>query len=246
MIGLGIALGLYWTAWQPSKAKEATASFDAALWVLAGGLVGGRLGYVAASWPYFQGDLLAIPQVWLGGLSGPGSMAGALAALGILSIAWKLPAGTLAEALLPLAMTLTISAWLGCWLAGCAYGKPARGGWGIPAIDEWGSMEMRIPVQLLGAMLTLGTFWLFERIRQPIRGRKTGKRGDTTIQVAAWALLALTFQITVLSFLRADPTILIKDIRLDTFAWGCLTLVALITLITAYLHQKKEGTEERG
>ena len=56
----------------------------------------------------------------------------------ILSALWKLPAGKLADALLPLAGAIVISGWLGCMVEPCGYGLPSEAWWAIPGQDEWG------------------------------------------------------------------------------------------------------------
>jgi prolipoprotein diacylglyceryltransferase len=114
-IGLGAALGLCWMAlqsptapWRKGRAAGIPsergwyAHLDAGLWALLGGVVGGRAVYAAAAWPYFAAHPLEIPQVWLGGLSGPGAAAGAVLGAGLFAARRRLPAGALASALLPL------------------------------------------------------------------------------------------------------------------------------------------------
>lgn len=225
MIGLGAVLGLAWVAWQAPE-KLALRRIDQGLWLLLGALLGGRLVHVAMAWSYYAGGLLEIPQVWLGGFSGMGALAGALLALMLLAFITRQPLGDLADAYLPLAAALTVSAWLACWVDGCAYGVETTAWWSLPARDEWGELERRVPLQLLAASLTLGLFWLVDRSRT--RLRRAG-------QPACLVLLGLGLLNLGISFLRVDPSPTWAGWRPETwagFAFGLLAVaVYLLTLI---------------
>jgi hypothetical protein len=198
---------------------------------------------VAAAWPYFQERLVEIPQVWLGGFSGPGAVLGAVLAAVLFARSAGLPIGGLAEALLPLAASMAVSGWLACWLAGCAYGAPSP--WGIPVVDEWGQLSPRLPVQPVGALLALLLFWLLERalLSTPARRRNlAGKKPGLLLRLAAWLqsappgtassglLSLLSLETAGLSCLRGDPAPLILGLRVDALAWAALALLFSLAL----------------
>lgn len=218
LLGLGATAGLGWVAWQ-TPSEQTRRYVDAGLFVLLGSALGGRGAYVAVHWPYFQAHLWEIPQLHLGGLAWPGALAGWLLALVLFAILAREPLGTLADALLPLAGSITVSAWLGCWVDGCAYGSTIDSWWAIPARDEWGTLAPRGPVQLLGALLTLGIFWLLNRnwnwLHSPGLSANLG-------------LLGLSLELFVLSFLRSDPAPFWHGLRLET--WAALAFVAASVL----------------
>ncbi len=236
LIGLGASLGLIWVAWQ-SHPRQSRPLVDTGLIVLVGALVAGRGGYVSLNWPYFQSHPWEIPQVWLGGFSGLGALAGGLLTLVVAAWLSHQPPGPLVDAMLPLLTTLAVSAWIACWREGCAYGSVTAGWWGVPARDEWGILDKRQPVQILGALLTLGLFWGLERVRQrlPIPGT-----------IAGLGVTGLCLIVFVLSFLRADPIPIWRGLRLD--AWAALavssgTLLALtISFFQARSHSDKGET----
>jgi prolipoprotein diacylglyceryltransferase len=175
LLGVGAGAGLIWVAFRAPE-KQALSYVDAGLVALLGGLVGGRAVYVAVNWGYFEGHLVEIPQVWLGGFSGLGALAGSVLAVAQLALFVRQTFGELADALLPLATSIVTAAWLACWLDGCAYGAPVEAWWGVQARDEWGILLPRVPVQLIGALLSLGLFWSLERItdRLPVSGQAAG------------------------------------------------------------------------
>jgi phosphatidylglycerol:prolipoprotein diacylglycerol transferase len=225
IVGLGVSFGLAWVAWK-APAKASLLRVNAGLWVLLGGLIGGRIAFVVINWRYYAANPLETLQVFQGGLAWPGVLAGALLTLAGFSALTRQSLGKLADGLIPLAATLVIAAWLGCWLEGCAYGPVTSGWWGLPASDEWGKITLRFPTQLLGAVLALATFWLLEY------GPDILDRGDENVpgHTAGLGLVMLALEIFGLSFLRADPALYWAGMRLDAWAALGFALVGILAL----------------
>ena len=229
-LSFGALTGLLLSGWRAPH-KEATRYLDAALGILAGALAGSRAVAVAVNWGYYSVHPSQIIQVWLGGLSGVGALAGSVLALIILALIMRLPVGALADILIPLAGTLMTTAWLGCWLEGCSYGAVSGAWWALPARDEWGVLAARLPVQLLGAVITLLLVWLLDRASQ-----RLPQKG----MAASLGLLGLSGEIFGLSFLRVDPSLYLHGLRLE--AWGALglmifSLIAIVVLLLRGIHR---------
>jgi prolipoprotein diacylglyceryltransferase len=218
LLGLGALVGLLLVVWQAPK-EEASRYLNAGLWTLFGALVGSRAVMVIENYHYYQSQPGEIAQVWLGGLSGIGALAGGLITILILAAWWDLPVGKLADTLLPLAGAVAITAWLGCWVDRCGYGITSAGWWALPGRDEWGRLANRVPVQLLGAAFTLIVIGLLDWV---------GKRTHIPGLISAIGLFGICAVLFCLSFLRADPTPVWKNLRLE--AWGAVVLM-LISLI---------------
>jgi len=233
-LGIGAMIGLAWVAWR-GKPNQVPIHLDAGLAALLGGIVGGRLAYGAVHFAYFREHLLDLVLIPLGGLSWIGAVIGAALALWVVARLKRQPVLAMMDALLPAATTVTISAWLACWLGGCAYGAAVDAWWALPARDEWGNMADRLPVQLFGAILTLGLLWLVEW-RQP---RQTAPGRMSLMWACGFSLIML-----LLTWLRADPALLWLGLRLD--AWAAV-LFLLITAIGYYIFLRR-GKEmaERG
>jgi phosphatidylglycerol---prolipoprotein diacylglyceryl transferase len=225
LLGLSATLGLAWVAWQ-SPTRQVRRNVEAGLMALLGGLAGGRTAYALANWEYYQFHQREILEVYRGGLSASGALAGGCLAVLLLAALIHTSPGQLAGALLPLLATLAISAWLGCWLAGCAYGPRTTQWWGLPAWDEWGGRGARFPVQLLGALLALGWFWLLDRIR--------GKYLSPS-RAAILGVMSLSLQMLALSHLRVDPTVTWRGLRSDTWGALALTVFAGLALLVSFL-----------
>jgi prolipoprotein diacylglyceryltransferase len=215
LLGVGALSGLLLACWRAPQ-KELSCYVNAGIWALFGTLIGSRAATVMVNFPYYQNNPWEIIQVWMGGLSGIGALAGG--ALSVLIVSkWKnIDTGALADVLFPLAGSVMVTAWLGCWIDNCAYGYPSEAWWALPAQDEWGVTTTRMPVQFLGALSTLAVVWLLERNarRFPICGTS-----------ALLGLFLLSTEMLLLSFLRADPTPIVNGLRLE--AWGAIGLMIL-------------------
>jgi hypothetical protein len=82
-------------------------------------------------------------------------------------------------------------------------------------VDEWGDWGRRVPVQLLGALLALGTYALVHQA------------GASLLVPGQAALLAVALYsagMFALSWLRADPAPLAGPLRVE--AWAALAFAA--------------------
>jgi prolipoprotein diacylglyceryltransferase len=223
LLGLGSLTGLLLVAWHAPQ-KEQLRYIDSAVLALFISLLGSRAFYVVVNWAYYGTHPGEIIQVWAGGLSGVGALAGGLLAVIFIASIWKLPIGLLGDVLLPMAGTLAIGAWLGCWFDSCAYGLPSSAWWATPQQDEWGLLSNRVPVQLLGATSTLILIWLIDRATRKctIQGLNASLGG-----------LGICAVIFILSYLRADPVPVWNGLRLE--AWGAFILMIGFSIFTVVL-----------
>jgi prolipoprotein diacylglyceryltransferase len=237
LLGLGALTGLLLAGWRAPK-KETIRYLDAGVWTLFGTLVGSRSLFVVVNFSYYQTHPGEIVQVWLGGLSSIGALVGGILAVFVLAIWWKIPAGVLADTLLPLAGAITVTAWLGCWVDRCGYGVPSSAWWAVPGRDEWGVLATRVPVQLMGAGLTLILIWLLDRA-----GKSLPAQGLS----ASIGLFGLSAVVLSLSYLRVDPTPIWNGLRLE--AWGSIGLMifSTVTVVVLLLRRKfkKQGNPRR-
>jgi prolipoprotein diacylglyceryltransferase len=217
-LDLAAVLGLAWIM-ADSPVRLRNTWLTAAVLVLLAALMGSRAAYVAPNWEYFQNHLIEIPQVWLGGLAWPGALAGAI--LGTLIAAWvsNIPVVMLADRLLPLLASLSVAVWMGCWITGCAYGPESV--WGLPAKDEWGIWQNRLPLQLIGAILTIAFFWSIERFRQRQKHLPPGITASVGFGLLCLILIGA-------SILRADPYPVYSGLRLETWAAIALLIISIL------------------
>jgi phosphatidylglycerol---prolipoprotein diacylglyceryl transferase len=240
IIAIGAAAGL-WRISRPGIhvqavhqvfGSDANHRLNAGLLVLLSALIGSRAGYVLVNWGYFQAHPWDAFQLWLGGLAWPGALLGGLLALGGLALAWRRPAGALADALFPLLAPVVVAAWLGGWQAGSFYGPAlaAPTGWAVLARDELGQMLYRWPLQPAAALLSLAVLGLAERFGL---GRLPPGRA------ASLGWLGMCLLLLGLTFIRVDPAPLWNGLRLDAWAASGLVILALALFGLSFLPARK-------
>jgi phosphatidylglycerol:prolipoprotein diacylglycerol transferase len=228
LLGIAASLGLAWVALEAPR-KQVVPALNAGLWALAGGLAGARLAHVAAHWSYFSERGIELVLIQRGGLAWPGALAGGLLAAVLYAGMSHQNPGALLDLLIPLGTAVAVGAWLACWLDGCAYGAPAAGWWGLPALDEWGEWGRRVPVQLIGALLTLGVYALVQRARAFLPAP-----GEATLLAVA----LFSTGMFALSWLRADPALLAGPLRLEAWAALAFAAAAVIGLLALWVRER--------
>lgn len=222
-----------WRVWRNAPSRLSGALLNTGLLVLLAALLGARIVYVGVNAPYFRANPVEALQMWQGGLSWPGALAGAVAAAAVAAHAYstphkrRVPLGWLMDRLYPLLPPIAITAWLGCWQIGAAYGAalPAGAWWGIPSPNETSAYTLRVPVQLLAALALLACFALLELGLRP-------KRQNGLL--SGLALAGLMFVQFGASLLRTDPAPLWQNLRLDAwFALAALALLLMLALLNA-------------
>jgi phosphatidylglycerol---prolipoprotein diacylglyceryl transferase len=136
MLALGAASGL-WLMGRLAKSAglDPDQISNLALWLLLSGIIGSRLFFVMLEPAQFQAQPWRVLFVWEGGLVFYGGVAAALVVGLWLMKRWKLPVLTVLDCVAPaLALAQAIGR-IGCFSAGCCYGKPWDGPWSVVFTD---------------------------------------------------------------------------------------------------------------
>ncbi|WP_028575641.1 prolipoprotein diacylglyceryl transferase [Desulfonatronovibrio hydrogenovorans] len=179
-IAAAFLLGMAWTMREAvQKGLDQRLVLDIGFYVLLGGLAGARLLYVAFNPGVFTDDPLGIFKFWKGGLI---FMGGAVSA-GLLMIIFlarrKQPILPWLDAAAPgIALGLFVG-WLGCFAAGCGYGKPCDLPWCAVFThpDSLGPLFKALhPTQIYHALVALVCFILLLGVKARTRdqGRIAG------------------------------------------------------------------------
>ncbi|NPV57407.1 MAG: hypothetical protein HPY76_12150 [Anaerolineae bacterium] len=234
LIGLGASLGM-WQVHLAAPSWHRRVYLNAALLVLLGALLGARLVTVVFYWGYYRDHFWEVFQLWQGGLSWVGALAGGALTTWLVSrrthISWKL----FADHLSPLILPLSVMAWLGCWQVGCAYG-PLAGAWGlpgVPSLDDTGQVLERMPLQLLAAATLPLVFGWVESRRKAFRcpGMRAGAFG-----------LALSLHLLLFTAFRADPAPRWFSLRPET--WAAIAFSLLFAVVWALCRERGEPCQE--
>ncbi len=126
--------------------------FLATLLLVAAGLIGARLAFVASHWRMYRQDLRRIWNRNEGGAAHYGGIATVLLLSVPLLAAFRLPWGAFWDvAAFTMLFTLLFGR-IGCLLNGCCAGRPARGWLSAYLPNHLGVWERRIPAQILEAV----------------------------------------------------------------------------------------------
>jgi prolipoprotein diacylglyceryltransferase len=213
LVGAGASLGFgraILSAPGETRGRAAAAGFTLILIALAGSRIVYQFNHPAAP--------LELP---LGGLSWGGAMLTGWLALPLVAKPAGIPAGRLADLMVPFAAAVLTAAWLGCWIDGAAYGPLSDAWYAVAARDDWGNLAARLPLQLGGAGLGLLTLAAAELLHRSI-----AKPGLTA---GLW-LTATGLQLFWLQSLRADPVPYFNGYPLNL--WGAGATILLGVLIT--------------
>lgn len=207
---VGVTLGVLWMVYFHRLAGP-EGSFDLGLVALFAGLIGARIGHVAAYWSYYSSRLTEAAQFWQGGLSWAGAVLGGVIGVALYDALLKRPFWPDADRLAAPAVIVGAAAWFGCLLDACAYGQLTPQGPAMP--DLLGVVAPRWPTQAVGGILTLISLAGIYRLSELAL--------PAGVQAAS-ALVALGAINFALAFARGDPAPVVSGLRLDGLASGAL------------------------
>jgi phosphatidylglycerol:prolipoprotein diacylglycerol transferase len=213
VLALGCLAGLGWLALRRGVSAQLEAhALAAALLALGLGLVGARLAFAVLHGPYFIENPLEVIWLWQGGLSWVGGVLGAVAAVGLYAGIRRLRLAPLADVIALPALLVALSAWTGCLLEVCVYGRPVPAGPFAPAsADLFGVTVPRWPTAAVG-MIATGLL-VIGFLSVEVRTLAPGARA--VLALAGLAVIGLG-----LSFTRADPALLVAGLRVDAVGAG--------------------------
>ncbi len=226
--GLMWAVGIWLAVWRGLKAAprygiNTDDVFDLAFAMVMAGILGGRLLYVLTNWSQYAGDWWGILRLWEGGMSYFGGfVAGALAGLWMVRRR-QLNAWQVADLSAPsLALAYAIAR-IGCFAAGCCYGRPTTLPWGV----QFPGLDAPVhPTQLYSTIINLAIFVVLTRVDG--RRRFVG-------QVFALFLILHGVYRALIEFLRVGAT---SEPLWGLFTYGHLPALALIG-VGIYLYRKR-------
>ncbi len=230
ILGVGGSIALLRIA-QHTSAEKRFRWLLAAVFSMAGAVIGARLGFVAAYHDYFSTHPQEVYLITSGGLSWPGALSGALLFAMLSLFVFRLPLVKGFDLLSRMLLPMAVAVWLGGWQAGIGFGQllPAGTWWGMMLRDESGLTALRVPVQPVAVVSLLLILGLIEWL---IRGaKKDGLK-------AAVSFFVLSLHSLLFSFMRYDSVQSLYGFRLDTLAAIFFCVVASLFLIIILFKKK--------
>jgi len=243
-LALGIGLAL---TWQQARRTALTPMdvLDAALGAVLGGVIAARAVYTVENWGYFGNHANEIVQVWRGGLSWHGGLAGGAIGAAVISAQRKLDLRAVLDAFTPGLMAGAVLGWIGCFWAGAAYGRevfPGSAWWFLAADlpDIYGLWNPRFPAQWFGAAWAAVCFalsmfaWRGEYKSGPHRARRlfiiAGGRFAATAVLYSAGMFAL-------GFMRGDAVPMVGGWRADQIIDAAIAAAGVVYLFVAFVSQ---------
>jgi phosphatidylglycerol:prolipoprotein diacylglycerol transferase len=176
MIAISFAIGI-WLAVRRGRSRGVDPGriTDLSIVILIASIVGARILYVLPYRDEFAANPLRVFEVWRGGLTMYGGLAGAILASALFMRAKRMPFWKVADIVAPsVALGLALTR-VGCFLNGCCFGVPTTSGWGVrfPPQSAAGSEFYGVPLHptqlydsIVGIVLFLVLLVLDGRLRR--------------------------------------------------------------------------------
>ncbi len=142
---------------------------DLAFYIILGAIIGSRLFYVITHPEYFRANLLDAFKVWEGGLTFYGGFIMAFAVAVFMIKKHRLPACQTLDLFAPSLAVGILFGRLGCFFAGCCYGRLCSFPWAVTFTNPQSLAELNVPlhpVQLYaaaGSAITLAILLLLKK-----------------------------------------------------------------------------------
>jgi phosphatidylglycerol:prolipoprotein diacylglycerol transferase len=200
MIAIGILVGLF-LAWRQAAREgiDPNKIIDITFYLLVSALIGSRLLFVLMNFQEYAADPIKIFKIWEGGLVFYGGLIPAVA-VGIWYIKrLGLPLWQVTDIFAPSVAIGHAFGRIGCFLAGCCYGKPSTLPWAVTFTDPRSLAPLGIPLHPTQLYSSLGLFAIFAVLIW-LRKRKAFQ-GEI---FWSYALMYSVFRFFI-EFLRGDP-----------------------------------------
>lgn len=242
--GLLLAVGVVVASWMTERrwvrwGRDRHDWQDVVVWIVIGGVVGARLYHVATDSEKFRNDWLRVFEIWKGGLSIWGVVAGGLIAVVVVCRVKHLPTFLLTDAIVPgLLAAQAIGRW-GNWFNQELFGEPTKLPWGLE-IDPahrpagFGGFATFHPTFLYESLYCLALLAVLLWVERRWRLR--------TGQLSALYLASYCFGRFWLENLRIDEAKLVGPLRVN--AW--VSLLVLLAGIGWFLWAGRHAPVDEG
>jgi phosphatidylglycerol:prolipoprotein diacylglycerol transferase len=247
MVALGILSGVSLAEFLHRKSGGIPGRIvDISLIVVLSGLLGARLLFVAVSWKYFTANPLEIFMIWKGGLVFYGGLLGGIAGILTCIRLYRLETGLILDiGAIAIALGHAMGR-LGCFSAGCCYGKVADLPWSITFTDPrcLATEVLNQPVhptQLYSStfLFALTGFLVWLQLQKRFLGRKRFGGQVASLYLVLYGLFRFTVE-----FFRGDARggLTLAGLNLSTSQW--ISIIMVMAGVCAYVllaRQKVEG-----
>jgi phosphatidylglycerol:prolipoprotein diacylglycerol transferase len=238
MIAIGVVVGLLLARRQSVREGiNPDKIIDITFYILVAALIGSRLLFVLMNLEEYATDPLKIFKIWEGGLVFYGGLLLAVA-VGIWYIKrLDLPLWQVADIFAPSVAIGHAFGRIGCFLAGCCYGKPSTLPWAVTFADPRSLAPQGIPLHPTQLYSSLGLFAIFSLLVF-LRKRKTF-HGEL---FWSYTLMYSIFRFFI-EFLRGDPRGSVLGGILSTTQAIGIPIAGISVAMLLYLKQRTKSID---
>lgn len=204
--------------------------FDLSFWILLSALAGARMLEVLTNLSYYRMDLWRILKIWEGGLSYFGGLAGGVLG-GILYVkSKKLSVWQMGDLVAPYISLGQAIGRIGCFFAGCCYGKVCAASWAVRFDDPQSLAPTGItlhPTQIYEALADFIIFLILLNV---------GKQREFKGQVFLLYFILYAAVRFVIEFYRGDNPAVFSGFTL----YQLISIAILMLAVTIYIIQWKK------
>ena len=135
--------------------------YDTCFWIILAGIVGSRLAYIALNYQYYLEKPLSVFKLWEGGLVFYGGLIGAAVAVAVCVRRYRLDLWSFADSAAPGVALGHALGRMGCFFAGCCYGKPTDVPWAVTFHDAHSIAPTGVPLHPTQLYAAANEFTLF-------------------------------------------------------------------------------------
>jgi phosphatidylglycerol:prolipoprotein diacylglycerol transferase len=247
MVALGILAGVALAEYLHRRSGGTPGQIvDISLIVVLSGLLGARILFVAVSWEYFAANPLETFMIWKGGLVFYGGLLGGIAGILTCIRMYRLETGLILDiGAIAIALGHAMGR-LGCFSAGCCYGKVADLPWSITFTDprclatEVLNQAVH-PTQLYSSffLFALTGFLVWLQLQKRFLGRNRFGGQVASLYLVLYGLFRFTVE-----FFRGDARGGLTVIGLNLSTSQVISIIMVMAGVCAYVllaRQKVEG-----
>lgn len=147
LLAIAFLAGLFVVSSQAKKAgMDPGRLTDMAVWLLIAGLVGAKLLLVIVDWGYYVKNPRELLSVFQSGGVFYGGLLGGMAVAAFYIWRYKLAGWATADVMAPALIVGQAIGRLGCFAAGCCFGKPATVPWAVTFTDVYAARQTGTPM----------------------------------------------------------------------------------------------------
>jgi len=161
-VALGLLVGLSLAVREAKREGfDPQTILDLVFYMVLAGIIGARIFYVAQNFSFYQENLLGIVKIWEGGLVFQGGLIFAVPLAWVLIKRKKLSFWQIFDVLAPYMALGQAFGRIGCFSAGCCYGKPTNLPWAVTFTDPKTLALPGIPLHPTQLYSAAGLFFIF-------------------------------------------------------------------------------------